>query len=75
MAATTGLIINRGRFERIYIGADICIEVHEIRGQHVKLRVSAPKGVGIYREELLFADAACRVKCRQDDHLKMREET
>ena len=49
------LIITRRAGERIVLGDDIVVEVMEITGNTVRLGVSAPKSLPIYREEIWAA--------------------
>jgi carbon storage regulator len=47
------LVLSRREGERIVIGPDIVVEVVECsRGKRVRLGISAPQEVAIYREEL-----------------------
>jgi carbon storage regulator len=46
------LILTRKLGERITIGDDISITLLEIRGSQVRLGIEAPKGIGIYRQEI-----------------------
>lgn len=47
------LVLSRRKDERIQISNDISITVLEIRGDAVKLGLTAPKDVPIFRSELL----------------------
>jgi carbon storage regulator len=46
------LTISRRAGERILIGDDIVVEVVEVSGGNVRLGITAPKELRIYREEL-----------------------
>ncbi len=46
------LVLSRRIGERIVIGNDIVISVLEVRGNRVRLGITAPKKVSIQREEL-----------------------
>lgn len=46
------LALSRKQNESIMIGSDIEITVLEIKGDQVKIGVSAPKSVPIYRKEI-----------------------
>lgn len=46
------LTITRQRGERIMIGDDVVIEIVEVTGNTVRVGISAPRDVVIYREEL-----------------------
>lgn len=46
------LVLTRKRHESIQIGEDIEIKVIAIEGDQVKIGISAPKSVGIYRKEI-----------------------
>lgn len=47
------LVLTRKLDEGIFIGKDVKITVIEITGNQVKLGISAPKDVSIFREEVL----------------------
>jgi carbon storage regulator len=47
------LVLSRNIEEKIQIGNDIILEVIDIRGDRVKLGITAPKNVPIMRTELL----------------------
>ena len=46
------LTLTRKAGQKIRIGDDIEIVVREIRGRQVRLGISAPDGLNVYREEL-----------------------
>jgi carbon storage regulator len=46
------LVLTRRSEESIRLGEDILITVVEIKGNQVRLGISAPKGMRIYRDEL-----------------------
>lgn len=46
------LTLTRKIGQKIRIGDDIEIVVREIRGRQVRLGISAPQGLAVYREEL-----------------------
>ena len=46
------LALSRKANESIMIGNDIQITILEVKGEQVKLGISAPKSVPIYREEV-----------------------
>ena len=49
------LIITRRAGERIMVGDDIVVEVMEIVGNSVRIGISAPRSVPVYREEIYAA--------------------
>ncbi len=49
------LILTRKLNEAIMIGDKIEISVVEIKGDHVKLGIEAPKNVKVYRQEVYLA--------------------
>jgi len=49
------LILTRRPGERVVIAEDILIEVMGVSGHTVRLGISAPQGVSIYREEIWLA--------------------
>ncbi len=46
------LILTRGTSERIVIGDDIDITVLNIKGNHVRIGINAPKEVPVHRDEI-----------------------
>lgn len=46
------LVLTRKLNEAIIVGKDIEITVLEIKGEQVRIGISAPKEVGIYRKEI-----------------------
>jgi len=50
------LILSRKLGEKIFIGDNICITVMGIDRGKIRLGISAPKDVPIYRQELLPPD-------------------
>ena len=46
------LILSRKTGEKIIINGDIEITIAELRGSEVRIGISAPKNVSIYREEV-----------------------
>ena len=49
------LILTRKKDQSIVIGGDIEVTVVEVRGDHVKLGVSAPGHVAVHRKEVYEA--------------------
>ena len=47
------LVLSRKQDEGIYIGHDIKITIVEVNGGQVKIGVSAPSDVSIFREEVI----------------------
>ena len=47
------LVLSRKLSQQILIGSDITITVVRIEGNHIRLRIEAPTGVSILREELV----------------------
>ena len=46
-------MLSRRFGEKIYIGDDIEIQVVDIRGDKVRLGITAPAGVPVHRQEIL----------------------
>lgn len=46
------LVLSRKRNETINIGDDVTVTVVDIRGEHVRLGVKAPKQVPVHRKEV-----------------------
>jgi carbon storage regulator len=49
------LVLSRKRDESIIIGDDVVVTVIDIKGEQVKLGVSAPKSISIHRKEVYEA--------------------
>ena len=49
------LILSRKKDESIIIGDDIEISIVDIKGDHVKLGIKAPRNVKVYRQEVYKA--------------------
>ena len=49
------LVLSRRRDESIIIGDDVIITVVDIKGEQVKIGVTAPKSVSIHRKEVYEA--------------------
>lgn len=47
------LVLTRRTNQSIVIGSDVTITIVEIRGEQVRLGISAPRHVTVYREEVL----------------------
>lgn len=54
------LIVTRRAGERIFVGNDITFEVMDVKGNHVRCKVTAPKSVPVHREEVALRIAAER---------------
>ena len=52
---STVLIITRRAGERIMVGDDVVVEIMEIVGNSVRVGISAPRSVPVYREEIYTA--------------------
>ena len=49
------LIITRRAGERIMVGDEVVVEVMEIVGDSVRIGISAPRSLPVYREEIYTA--------------------
>lgn len=49
------LVLTRRKNQSIVIGDDIVITVLEVKGDSIRLGITAPRDVQVYREELLAA--------------------
>ena len=49
------LIITRRAGERIMVGDDVVVEVMEVTGSSVRIGISAPRSVPVFREEIYAA--------------------
>jgi carbon storage regulator len=46
------LIITRRPGEKIMVGDDVVLEVIEVSGSSVRVGISAPRSIAVYREEI-----------------------
>jgi carbon storage regulator len=58
------LVLSRKKNEQILVGKDIRITVVDIRGQRVKLGITAPPEVTVHREEL---ERRMRQPCEEEN--------
>ena len=49
------LILTRRPGERVVIGGEVLVTVMDVSGQTVRLGISAPDGIPVYREEIWLA--------------------
>ena len=49
------LVLTRHANQSIMIGADVVVTVLEVRGDQVRLGISAPRSVDVHREEIFVA--------------------
>lgn len=49
------LVLSRKENENLVIGDDIVIRIVKVRGDTVRLGITAPREVGVYREEVYRA--------------------
>jgi len=49
------LVLTRRKNQSIVIGDDIVVTVLEVKGDQIRLGITAPRDVQVYREELLAA--------------------
>ena len=49
------LVLTRRRNQSIVIGTDIIVTVLEVKGDQIRLGITAPRDVQVYRQELLEA--------------------
>ena len=47
------LVLTRKVRESVRIGSDITLTVLHVHGDQVRIRVSTPRDVGVYREEIV----------------------
>lgn len=46
------LILTRREGEKLMIGDDICIVILNVRTNHIRIGIDAPKKLGVYRSEI-----------------------
>jgi carbon storage regulator len=54
------LVLTRRKNQSIVIGDDIVVTVLEVKGDQIRLGITAPREVQVYREELLGDAPAAR---------------
>jgi carbon storage regulator len=47
------LVLTRSTNQSIMIGPDVVVTVLEVRGDNVRLGITAPRSVAVYREEVI----------------------
>jgi len=65
------LVLSRYRDESIYIGDDVIITVVDVRGDRVRLGITAPSNVSVHRKEIY--DAINREQRLSDNSPKQHE--
>jgi carbon storage regulator len=50
------LVLTRRKNQSIVIGDDVVITVLEVKGDQIRLGITAPREVQVFRQELLTAD-------------------
>ena len=55
-----GLVLTRMQGQAIFVGTNIRVTVGKIEKGKVQLHITAPKTMGIYREEIIRENAATR---------------
>ena len=63
------LVLTRKPGERIVIGDDIVVTIAEIRGEHVRVTIDAPKEIKIYRGEIYDAIVTENMQAALPAHL------
>lgn len=66
------LILTRGVGKTLMIGDEVTVTVLGVKGNHVRIGVSAPKEVGVYREEIYRRILAERQESRPVLRIKSR---
>lgn len=46
------LILTRTAGEKVLIGSDVQVEILNVKGQQVRIGITAPKDVAVHREEV-----------------------
>lgn len=62
------LVLSRSRNEKILIGDNIEVMIVDIRGDKVRLGITAPDDVSVHREEVYLA-------IREEERLKAEQES
>jgi len=63
------LILTRRNGESLVIGETIKVSILDVKRDHVKIGIQAPKDVSIYREEIFL-----RIQATQEDPEKAKAE-
>lgn len=67
------LVLTRKSGEKILIGSDVEVEVLEVRGESVKLGITAPREIPVWRGELVLAVAEANRESLKAASLSMAE--
>jgi len=67
------LVLTRKVGERIRIGDDMTLQVLEVRGGQVRLGLSAPPEVRIFREEVFLAIEGQNREAQLEDHDRLAD--
>jgi len=65
------LVLSRQRDESIMIGDDVEIIIVDVRGDKVRLGITAPKSIPVHRREIY--DAIQREKSQREEQQKKRK--
>ncbi len=65
------LVLTRSANQSIMIGDDIVVTVLEVRGDHVRLGIRAPKSVAVHREEVLAQLEAANREAAASGHANL----
>ncbi len=57
------LVLSRGKDESIMIGENVEVRIVDVRGNKVRLGITAPKCIPVHRREVY--EAICRKKSRK----------
>lgn len=68
------LIITRRPGEKVMLGDDVVIEVIEVSGSSVRIGISAPKSIPVYREEIYSAVKAENAAAAASDAAQLPDE-
>lgn len=68
------LIITRRPGEKVMVGDDVVIEVLEMSGSSVRIGISAPKSIPVYREEIYSAVKAENAAAAASDIAQLPDE-
>ena len=60
------LILTRKVGETLKVGDDVSVTVLGIRGSQIRIGITAPKGIGVYREEIYDKKKATDIASSKD---------
>ena len=68
------LVLSRQRNESIMIGDDVKVMIVDVRGDKVRLGITAPKSIPVHREEIYYAIQREKAEAKEAEAKKIEQE-